>query len=109
MLAQTLASRLSSYQTALTTATASPEIQKALSEFRYGPEKIQAGQAELQATIHAKAAQEKEKGEAQAATQNRDLALEALEDWMDDFLDIAQVALAEQVQLSEILGLKQLS
>ncbi|NEP46299.1 MAG: hypothetical protein F6K35_46720, partial [Okeania sp. SIO2H7] len=50
------------------------------------------------------AAQEKEKGEAQQATKTRDEALDALDDWLGDFLAIAEVALADKPQLLEALG-----
>ena len=50
------------------------------------------------------AAQEEEKGEAQQATQTRDEAMDVLSDWLEDFLDIAEVALADRPQLLEALG-----
>ncbi|WP_287127987.1 hypothetical protein [Candidatus Cyanaurora vandensis] len=92
-----------------THALASPAFLASLNNYGITAEKLQTGQAQLQAVAGAKAAQEKEKGEAQAATQTRDGALEALEEWMDDFLDIARIALIEQAQFLEILGLKQSS
>jgi len=51
--------------------------------------------------------QEKEKGEAQAATQARDKALDELQDWLSDYLAIAKVALEEDPQLLEGLGVLQ--
>ena len=53
--------------------------------------------------------QEKEKGEAQAATQKRDAALDAMQDWLSDYLAIAKVALEEEPQLLEGLGMLQRS
>jgi hypothetical protein len=51
--------------------------------------------------------QEKEKGEAQAATQTRDQALDALQEWLSDYLAIAKVALEDNPQLLEALGVLQ--
>lgn len=51
------------------------------------------------------AAQLKETGEAQAATEARDKALDALMDWMSDFRAIAKLALAGDPQQLEMLGI----
>ena len=50
-----------------------------------------------------------EKGEAQAATKRRDAALDAMQDWLSDYLAIAKVALEEEPQLLEGLGVLQRS
>ena len=66
--------------------------------------KLRAGLAELKAIETANLTQEKEKGDAQAATQQRDEALDALQDWMMDFMAIAKVALEDDPQQLEGLG-----
>ncbi|MEL6606049.1 MAG: hypothetical protein AAFP20_22785, partial [Cyanobacteria bacterium J06614_10] len=80
------------YQNALS----SPAILKALKEFGITDKKLKAGLKEVEAVEVANLAQEKEKGEAQAATQKRDAALDAMQDWLSDYLAIAKVALEEE-------------
>jgi hypothetical protein len=46
-----------------------------------------------------------EKGEAQVATQNKEIALENLDTWMDDYLDMSRIALKRNPQLLEIMGI----
>ena len=81
----------------------------ALKEFGITERKLKAGLAELAVVEKANLAQEKEKGEAQAATQKRDAALDALQDWSSDYLAIAKIALEEEPQLLEGLGVLQRS
>lgn len=73
------------------------------------------GLAEVKAVEAANLVQEKEKGEAQAATQKRDVAIDELQDWLSDYLAIflwkgfanAKIALEENPQLLEGLGILQ--
>ncbi|MCB8923488.1 MAG: hypothetical protein H6662_18025 [Ardenticatenaceae bacterium] len=51
------------------------------------------------------AAQEKEKSEAQKATKTRDAALDALDEWYSEFRTLARIALEDDPQLLEALGL----
>lgn len=80
-----------------------------LKEFGITEQKLKAGLAELAVIEKANLVQEKEKGEAQAATQKRDRALDELQDWLSDYLAIAKVALEEDPQLLEGLGVLQRS
>lgn len=82
-------------------------VLKALGEFGITDKKLKAGLNEIKAVEAANLVQEKEKGEAQAATQKRDQALDALMDWLSDYLAIAKVALEEDSQLLEGLGVLQ--
>ncbi|MGB3788039.1 MAG: hypothetical protein WA949_08515 [Phormidesmis sp.] len=75
-----------------------------LKEFGITDQKLKAGLAELAVIEQANLVQEKEKGEAQSATQKRDAALDELQDWLSDYLAIAKVALEEDPQLLEGLG-----
>ena len=78
-----------------------------LKEFGVTEQKLKAGLAEVKALEAANLAQEKEKGEAQAATQKRDAAMDELQDWLSDYLGIAKIALEENPQLLEGLGILQ--
>ncbi|MEM8505804.1 MAG: hypothetical protein AAF716_21955 [Cyanobacteria bacterium P01_D01_bin.1] len=82
-------------------------ILSALKEFGITEAKLKAGLNEVKAVEAANLVQEKEKGEAQAATQKRDKALDELQDWLSDYLAIAKVALEEDPQLLEGLGVLQ--
>ena len=75
-----------------------------LKEFGITEAKLKAGLAELAVIEQANMIQEREKGEAQAATEKRDAALDELQDWLSDYLAIAKVALEEEPQLLEGLG-----
>lgn len=89
------------YTNALADATALT----ALARFGVSQEKLAAGQALVDGAEALAAAQKKETGEAQQATQERDAALESLDEWLDDFLAIARIALEEQPQALEKMGI----
>lgn len=89
------------YENALNT----PGVQTALARFGITAEKLQAAQA-LVADVETKYnAQLKETGEAQAATQKRDEAFDALQEWMGDFMSISRIALEMEPQYLEVLGI----
>jgi hypothetical protein len=64
---------------------------------------LSAAQAQVEGVASLNNAQEQEKGEAQAATQERDAAIEALDDWLADFRVVARIALEDDPQLMEAL------
>lgn len=76
-----------------------------LAEEGITPAKLTAGKALVDSVEALSVAQAKERGEAQDATQARDTALDELDEWMSDFLAIAHVALEDQPQLLEKLGI----
>jgi hypothetical protein len=76
-----------------------------LNEYGITIEKLQAGYKDLQALETANLSQTKEKGEAQNATLVRDAAIDALSDWLSDFIAISRIALEEESQLLESLGI----
>ena len=51
------------------------------------------------------ASQEKEKSEAQKATKARDKALDNLDEWYVEFRELARIALEDDAQQLEALGL----
>ena len=88
-----------------TNALGDPEVMNALGQYGMTSAKLEAAQAQMQAVEAADLAQEKEKGEAQSATKMRDGAIDVLDDWLDDFVAIARVALEEDPQLLETMGI----
>jgi hypothetical protein len=92
-----------------TNALADANLLAKLAEFCISQERLQAGQQLVAEVETANAAQEKEKGEAQQATLERDAAIEKLDDWIGDFTAIARVALEEKPQLLEKLGIAEIT
>ena len=82
----------------------SADFQTEMARFGVTLEKLQDGKALVDILVSAKTTKENEKGEAQQATKIRDAALDALDDWMSDFIAIARIAL-QGTQLSEALGI----
>jgi len=82
-----------------------PELLTQLREYGITADKLQAGQAEVQAVDAANLSQKTEKGDAQTATQTKEKAIAALQSWMSDFTRIARLALESDRQLLEGLGI----
>ena len=75
-----------------------------LGKFGMTPEILQKGLAAIKDIEKKIAQQKRETGEAQEATAVRDEAFEKIEDWVVDFLAVSRVALKEQSQMLEALG-----
>lgn len=75
----------------------------ALGRYNINQAALQQAQTFVQQATELNAAQEKEKGEAQQATKVRDAALDALDEWMVEFKQVAQIALAGSPQQLEAL------
>lgn len=103
---ETLAGWLFQARQFYNSALGSPNILAAMEEFGISKTKLEAGQAQMQAVEAANLAQEKERGEAQAATKARDIAFDKLGDWLSDFLAIARIALEDDPQLLEMMGVQ---
>ena len=86
-------------------ALSTPTVLEALAQFRITKKMLSAAKAQVLEVEAKRNIQFKEKGEAQTATQLRDEALDELQDWMSDFIAIARIALEEQSQYLEMLGI----
>ncbi len=84
----------------------SAEVLNGFAEYGITEDKLKAAQTEMLTVEAANAAQEQEKGEAQDATQQRNQAIDLLDDWLSDFIAIARIALEDRPQLLEVLGIQ---
>lgn len=87
-------------------ALGDPDCLAKLAEFGQTQEKLEAGHALFETAELANAKQEKEKGESQQATIDRDEAFELMSDWVADYKAIARIALEDKPQLLEKLGIQ---
>lgn len=83
-----------------------PLVRDALARVTISEEVLQQGLAAVEEVAALRAEQRKEAGEAQAATEARDIAADELQQWMNRLVPIAQVALEENPQMLEALGIK---
>ena len=86
-----------------TALLADADAQTQLARYKVTLESIQTAQAQVEQVMSLKNTQEKEKGEAQEATQQRDAAIAALDEWLGDFRVVARIALEDTPQLMEAL------
>jgi len=101
---QTLSGWLGQAKQFYLNALSDKDVLEKMANFGITQEKLEAGKQLVEATETANAKQEKEKGEAQQATLERDKVFDRLEDWLSDFLAIARIALEDKPQLLEKLG-----
>ncbi len=86
-------------------ALGSTDIQAALARFRITADTFSAGRALVETMQQTYQAQKKETSEAQRASHDRDSALDALDDWMGDFIGVSRIALSKEPEYLERLGL----
>ncbi len=85
------------------------QLLERMSEFGITQAKLEMSQAQVDEVEQAYRVQGQERGAAQDATQARDAALDALSQWMSDFIAIARLALEERPQYLEKLGVSERS
>lgn len=101
---QTLAGWLEQAATFYSNLLVTPDLLTAMEGFGFSRAKLEAEAARVAAVREAHAAYQRERGEAQNATKQRNAKLKALEGWIADFKVIARAALTENPQMLEALG-----
>ena len=86
-------------------ASHTAEITDILASYGYTVEKLSKERGKIVELTAANQAQESAKGAAQQATYEQNKAMEAIDYWMSAFVKVAKVALREQPQLLEKLGI----
>lgn len=86
-------------------ALADSDIQTKLSRLKITLEALTAANALIPEIETTRAAYLKEKGESQDATAIKDAAFAKLDDWMSEFYSVARIAMEDNPQLLEALGL----
>ena len=81
------------------------KVMEAMGKFNITKEKMEAAQKLVLDCEVKYNKQLKEKGEAQTATKDRDKSLDELDAWMGEFTGIARIALEENPQYLEMLGI----
>ena len=81
------------------------EWKSVLAGFGQTEDTLNAQLAAIEAVAAASEMVKKEKGDAQNATQERDVKIEGLLDWVSDYEVIARIALTDKPQLLEKLGI----
>jgi len=102
---RSFASKVAQMRLFYTSALGSPEILSTLAGYGFTESQLQADFALVTALESARSQREVENGAVQDATRNRRQAISALERWMGDFASIARLALEENPQRLEMLGL----
>ncbi|MCB0210334.1 MAG: hypothetical protein KDJ52_13440 [Anaerolineae bacterium] len=99
-----LAAWLGQTKTFYNNLLAQPDLLASMANFGYDQARLESERSLVKQVARLNEQQETEKGEAQQLTKNRDVALDALDEWMDDFKEIAEVALIAAPQRLEMLG-----
>ncbi|MFA9392075.1 MAG: hypothetical protein ACERKD_19855 [Prolixibacteraceae bacterium] len=87
------------------TAIVDSDIQTKLTRLKISLEDLTAANALIPEVEASRAAYLKEKGESQDATTIKDAAFGKLDDWMSEFYAVARIAMEDNPQLLEALGL----
>jgi len=80
------------------------ELQSKIAHLKVTVDDLNAANALLSEVESARSKYFIEKGEAQDATNQKDAAFAELDDWMSDFYAVARIALEDNIQLLEALG-----
>ncbi len=83
----------------------SEHLQK-LAQFKITPDTIAVCIEDIALLEKSRAIYHREIGELQEATKMKDIVLEELDEWMKDFYAVAKIAMENQPQLLESIGLK---
>ncbi|WP_282036465.1 hypothetical protein [Saccharicrinis aurantiacus] len=84
---------------------ANPKALEKMASFGQSSAKLEVGLQLVLAVDAQLAVRKKEMGEAQNATETRDAAADELQEWYSDYIEIARIALADQPQYLEMLGI----
>lgn len=76
-----------------------------ISKYNVSPEELAQAKAMIEAIRAARRQQLQSRGDAQDATQKRDEKRRALKTWMSQFKKVARIALSDEPQLLEVLGI----
>ncbi|HAF29518.1 MAG TPA: hypothetical protein DCG75_10765 [Bacteroidales bacterium] len=87
-----------------TEVLADTELQTKLSRLKITTEDLNAANTLISELETARAEYMKEKGESQDATKQKDTIFAQLDDWMSEFYAVARIALEDNIQLLEALG-----
>ena len=82
------------------------EIHDQMTRYTIPAEEVDQGQAMVEAVLHQRNMRFAKKGEAEASTHTRDLARKEMRTWMNDFYGVARIALKDQPQWLEALGIQ---
>jgi hypothetical protein len=91
------------------TNISAPELMDGMAEFGYSPETLAAEKEQIDGIVAAHSKKMRERGDAQQATRDRDAAVETHFDWMERFRDVAYIALEDQPEWREKVGIFQRS